>query len=211
MLRGQLSFFWPRPLPQDYGRDSNSNCKWKPVSKRRQARKLWQKIQNWPNEATQTVHTYRLDTLLLQDGGLKRILRREFEANNRSKKGLLKVGRIFFPPPTRRRRACSLSAAFSLSDDAKHTLFFAENQNNFSQKFDKAVKKCFRQILVISPGTYLQPMCLIWRSEICAELCLALSVFTITHTMGTERPAAKWPPRQSLLSLPQCTSINWKR
>lgn len=86
MLRGQLSLFWPRPLPQDYGRDSNSNCEWEPVLKRRQARKLWQKIQNPRREPTQTFHGHGLDTLVQQQGRLKGVFSREFEANNRSKK-----------------------------------------------------------------------------------------------------------------------------
>lgn len=183
MLRGQLSLFRPLPLPQDYGRDSNSNCEWEPVPKPRQARKLWRKIQNPRRKPTQTFHDYRLDTFVQQAGRLKWVFIREFETNNRSKKGTLKVGRIFFPPTTRKRRACFLSALFSPSDDAKKkpTVFFAQNENNSTQKFDKAVEKCFRRNLASGPGTYLQRTCLIWRGEICAELCLALSVFTITH------------------------------
>lgn len=123
MLRRQLGFIWSRPLPQDYGRDSNSNCEWEPVWKRRQARKLWQKIQNSWCEPTQTFHDYRLDTLVQQNGRLKGIFCREFKANNRSKKGTLKVGRIFFPPTTRKRRAYFLSTVFSFSDDENPTVF----------------------------------------------------------------------------------------
>lgn len=180
MLRGQRSLFWLRPLPQDYGRDSNSNCEWEPVLKRGQAHKLWQKIQNPRCEPTQTFHDHILDTFGHQDDRLKGKFNREFKANKRSKKRTLKVGRIFFPPTTRKRRAYFLSAVFSFSDDANPT-FFAQNKKKITQKFDKAVKKCFRLNLVNSLDTYLQRTCLIWRSEICAELCLALSVFTITH------------------------------
>lgn len=211
MLRGQLSLFWPRPLPQDYGRDSNSNCEWDPVLKRRQARKLWQKIQNPRREPTQTFHGHGLDTLVQQQGRLKGVFSREFEANNRSKKGRLKSGTDFLPSDDAEKESLFSLSGFLVFRRRKPHGFSAQNTNNSAQKFDKAVKKCFRLNLANSLGTYLQRMCLICRSEICAELCLALSVFTITHTMGTERPAPKWPPRQSLLSLPECTSINSKR
>lgn len=91
------------------------------------------------------------------------------------------MGRIFFPSvDTEKEPVFSQPLSLRLTR-RKHTVFFARNENYFTQKFHKAVKKCLRRNLANILTTYLHQMCLICRSEICAELCLALSVFTITH------------------------------
>lgn len=123
----------------------------KPVSKTRQARKLWQKIQNPPREPAQMFHNYRLDTLGQRDGRLKGIFRGEFEANKRSKKRTLKSGTDFLP-----------------SDDTeKESLFFSQR---FSPFQTTQTRRFFpRKIKIIPPESWTK----LWKSVLGEIWCAA--------------------------------------
>lgn len=114
------------------------------VVKLGRALKLGRKIQNPRRDPTRTVHDRRLETLRHRRVRLKRAASRGFEANKRSKEGTLKVGRDFRRHGKRERASPLFSQRVFLAFRRKRDGFFAQNGKYFTQKFGKAVEKCFR-------------------------------------------------------------------